>query len=69
MTWEPRYMLGGIEGYENTETSSIIYVVHKKQWNVVMDGAVIAKFADQYTATEYMFSKVRGEMKNEGGEC
>lgn len=53
MVWERRY-LGGDEGWENPKTKDIIYVVHKTQWEVVLNGKTIHWADSEMEANDVM---------------
>jgi len=41
MVWEKRYLLGGIEGWENYTSKDTIHVEHKVGWKVVLNNKTI----------------------------
>ena len=53
MVWEKRY-LGGDEGWENPKTEAIIYVTHKTQWEVILNGKTIHWADSEMEANDVM---------------
>lgn len=54
MVWEKRYLAGGSEGWENPNTKDIMYVIHRTQWEVVLNGKTIHRVNSEMEANDLM---------------
>ena len=54
MVWEKRYLMGGIEGWENKSSKDIIYVKHKTEWEVILNDRTIHKVKSELEANDLM---------------
>ena len=54
MVWEKRYLMGGIEGWENKSSKDIIYVKYKTEWEVILNDRTIHKVKSELEANDLM---------------
>ena len=54
MVWEKRYLMSGMEGWENKSSKDIIYVKYKTEWEVILNGKVIHKVKSELEANDLM---------------
>jgi hypothetical protein len=66
--WERIYLLGGITGWENTETHDIIYPVYRHQWDVMLQSddkvETIKNFKSLNEANDFIDQYISNRGKN-----
>ena len=63
--WNKKYLLGGIEGWEDNHTGSLIYPIHRHDWEVMLNGSLLKTLKTLEEANEYIDNYVTERCMNE----